>query len=470
MTTARLYTTLIMVLGFGFVATGNQRQLDIPMNERNLTDFPLANEGANVNVWWLKTWTAGERYEATTKYYFEANTKVKAANQVSLWSTALKHVDIETRGHFEGSASIITVCHFDETNKLCLTRNYRQVDGQRVIGTRAECKSLRNISKLLNIAFTNNPATIEADASFSNLCISLIKPQKTSNKIKAFTTFLAANLEKSLGIQITDGGFELTSTSPLNRYALANEKLDQAANIAAKFQEAFNGKTFLMCFGSKLSLPFFAELPHDSDIDMPTVRNADDFKAFARKFKAVDEKTVRPILQREVNMPTATIWDFEERKAGDVWKVDAKILDKYLHTELKGCFKGIIVLKYVDDDDNWSGTSDNRIYKIRRVDILDKGTVNNNQIDTDFMYDENLNSAVGRFKAKYDPAKSSGYLILDKRSGHLLYTKIRAQSTSIEAMPDMPLTKGLAVEGEGVFTVEYMASIQPIQDNTPDKN
>ena len=174
------------------------------------------------------------------------------------------------------------------------------------------------------------------------------------------------------------------------------------------------------------------------------------------------------VISRESAMPTKDLFDGAARKPGDKWLVDASLFSTFLHPDLKGCFKGSAVIEYVEDQKGENGyysndlehlTKQEKIYDVRKLEIIPAGRINGKMETTDFEYDETTKG--GLFKASYDP-KTKAEIFVDMKSGHVVYADILIKARDVDVLPSLPLMRGFKGNGDASLEIKFYGDIVPM--------
>ena len=78
-------------------------------------------------------------------------------------------------------------------------------------------------------------------------------------------------------------------------------------------------------------------------------------------------------------------------------------------------------------------------------------------VSTDFSYDERPMG--GRFWAKYDASRSDAIILVDKKSGHVIFGKIDLTADEVGALPSLKLLQGFQSAGEGHLEMTFRGDV-----------
>ena len=150
--------------------------------------------------------------------------------------------------------------------------------------------------------------------------------------------------------------------------------------------------------------------------------------------------------------------------------MDGAFFNSFLHPDLKGAFRGRAVVKYVRDEvgeDAYisiptQALGKEKLYDVRKIEVLPYGKVDGATVSTDLVYDERLIG--GRFWAKYDSGKSDIYVLVDKVSGHVVNGKLSLIADEVGALPSLPLLDGFKSAGHASLDLTINGEVANLND------
>lgn len=415
--------------------------------------------------WWMKSWEKGMRYVGKSTYNFEGTVDVTAPEKGKFLDKVANHMRVGATARFEGVAQATTFC-FDTAPNLCLMRRYELVDNKRFLGGQMRIKDLEPyadritavVSKTVNWvkkALDGTPPEIKAGliARYPELAPVLLLSYSVSH----------ADIEQRTGLKFLGDGVEISKDNLIFATLLPTERLESLYNIAASLQEDFDKKTFLISARGSLSgSRRYRELDIEAGQKQTEIMGWENFGKFSAAMKECQPK-VRSILDRESFVLASEIWDYSVRKPGDVWMVNAKFMDSFLHPDLKGAFSGQVLVRYKADRD-YASNDDSPMCKVRVLEIIETAEFDGRKQRTDFKYDESKSGEVNRFTATYNPEKSSGEIYIDCTNNAVLYGKFYFDADAVETLPNIPFSAGLKGDGNGRLRIEYRGSVFSIEE------
>jgi hypothetical protein len=176
-------------------------------------------------------------------------------------------------------------------------------------------------------------------------------------------------------------------------------------------------------------------------------------------------KDIEALVKRESFSVTSDLFDANLRKPGDVWVVDGDYFNSFLHPDLKGAFHGRAVVKYVADEegdnayfsDPMDAAGASKTYDVRKIVVLPQGKVAGAMVSTDLVYDER--PVGGRFWAKYDRSRSDIFILVDKKSGHVVFSKMDLRADDVGALPMLALLDGFKSAGRGSLQLTFTGDV-----------
>ena len=159
------------------------------------------------------------------------------------------------------------------------------------------------------------------------------------------------------------------------------------------------------------------------------------------------------VLQRESFGGTSELFDRKERKPGDVWIIQARYFNQFLHADLRGKFGGKAILRYARDLQMSDGKEQ---YEARKIDVVfSPQDVDGTTERTSLAYSEPTQQDSGQqFSAKPNE-RSQISVIVDKNGDYVRKAYGTFHAEASEATPDLALTRGLVAVGAVEMHLKY---------------
>lgn len=470
-----LLVLLISVILLAGAANPGRAADDENRFEKQFAPVPAGPAGE----WWKESWREGWTYQHRGDFSLAARVRVHEKSKVAWWqvltSGAEKYVgelNLETRGNSLAESGVLQ----NQNGEILLSRYYPRTDVTRAIFRKPvgdptivddilefivnDKKRSGLVKTLMSGLFGAASTSIVPDPSMTTTAISSAAGKWVGEKADD----LASEQLKKHGIQKRpDGGIEIDSTSSLLRFSDSTKTLADLANVAMQLNEAFNRRMFMIRASAKSG----------EELDTRQIYNEGrDLTAFIEKKESEGSKTaiewlkqrmlaykqpqdlVRGVLQRETFALSSQIFDSKERKPGDTWVVSADFFNSFLHPDLKGSFRGNVVLHYVRDAKVPQGDDEKVVFDAREIEISYKGKVDGRT------YYSTLEYAEPQFSAKLRE-DTDGVLFIDKTDGYVRQANLNMISDVQASLPEMKILQGFDVVGDARFEVRYTCKGEP---------
>lgn len=444
-----------------------------------------------VEEWWLESWRDGWEYRVESKFSFSSKSKVKpgelehveglrervaqklktAVNSVTAQQIGI--IELQIKGTVVAQNTVLQ----KDAEMLRIGRSYNRVDTTREIlrekvegvsfdlaeklfekkwidgGVNAIKWALRGLAALVTLKM---PPAGPVVAPMSETLPNYIGKKATDRVDQIFKdNGLGRNKEGVITID-PDGKFAKDKLPP---------RVNDLMNLALKLTDEFRDRiVFLSASNTKGNLLEARDVQDPNVIVKFVVAPPTDKEAARKELHAAIDASpkvsdiVYGTLQRESFILTRELFNYEERKPGDRWVVDAKLFDSLLHPDLRGSFKGRAIMEYAADT-VMRDPANNTRYPARVLKLTFSGRVNGANLISDFEYTEKGGDG---FSAKFDPETVSEFYI-DKNGNYLRQATISLRSSDSSKLPDMVLAKGLEAAGRSSMDVEYFCHGTPIE-------
>lgn len=427
---------------------------------------PLPTVGSDMaEKEWLRSWHKGEVYVTQSEYNFAGDMEVdvtEEANWLQRWST--KQVSTVEKGGFYGKAIVKTFV-YHEAPQLRLSRDYQYVNSMGTWGAHATPKS-EMVQKAVGKAVEGdylgrkNRRLFYQGVKFFNPLLGEILADWGDAGFEMSEDWLKENV----GSFDKEGRLSIPETSVIAKAMDITERRNVIAQATA-FSENVNGRKIAVAQDGKYTRSM-REIKSLASAEVDPAESVEAFDSYlAQGAKA--SKELESLVKRESFSVTAELFDANVRKPSDLWTVDASFFDSFLHPDLKGAFHGTAVVKYVADEEGDeayisrpSGVKEGqkaRWYDVRKLIVVPSGKVDNSTVSTDFSYDERPMG--GRFWAKYDAGRSNITILVDKKSGHVVFSEMYLKGSDVGALPSLKLLQGYKSAGEGSLKLTFKGDV-----------
>lgn len=402
---------------------------------------------------WLRSWHKDEVYATLAEYTFEGEMEVEDTKEANwLQRRVTKNLSTIEWGAVFGKSIAKTIV-YHQAPQLRLLRDYQYVVSQGGWGAQVVPRS-ENLQKAISFVVNNDTFGRENRKTIYQVA-TWIRPDlgsMLSTWGEPLFEVSAEYFKNKVGTFDEEGRLIIEPDSAVSK-ALG---MDERANLIAwalAFSENINGRQIAVAQDGRYTRRM-SEMKTLTSTDTNPSDSVEAFDSYLEQGVPAN-KEMEALVKRESFSVTADLFDSEVRKPGDVWAIDASFFDSFLHPDLKGSFSGTAVVRYVEDqegDDAYfsvpGGTQGKtRTYDVRKIVVLQDGKVDGSTVSTDFSYDERPMG--GRFWAKYDASRSDVIVLVDKKSGHVVYGKIDLTADEVGALPSVKLLQGFQSAGEG---------------------
>jgi hypothetical protein len=452
------------------LATENENRF-----EKQFAPVPAAPAGE----WWKASWREGWTYQHRGDFSLSARVRVREKSQVFWWQSLTSGVEkyigelnLETRGNSLAESGVLQ----NQNGEILISRYYPRTDVTRAIFRKpvgdptfvddalefvVNDEKRSGLLKTVMAGLVGTVTTMTApDPSGTTLSISTAIGGLMGEKADE----LASDQLKKNGIQKRpDGGIEIDPKSSLLQLSDPTKTAADLANVAMQLNEAFNRRMFLIRASAKSGEELDTRQIHNEGKDLATFI---DKRKSEESVKAIEwlkgrmlgyeqpQDLVRGVFQRETFALSSQIFDSKERKPGDTWVVSADFFNSFLHPDLKGSFRGNVVLHYVRDAKVPQRDDENVVFDAREIEILYKGRVDGRAYYSTLEYFEPQFSA----KLRED---TDGVLFIDKTDGYVRQANLNMISDVQASLPEMKILQGFDVAGDARFEVHYTCKGEP---------
>lgn len=446
--------------------TWAESQAKLPMDKR---DFGKTQHRDSATSEWLKSWHAGEVYKTSAEYDFHADLEVAENKDSPYWLkrwVARKVTDgISTieKGAFFGKA-ISTTFVYQESPHLRLVRDWQYVQSYADWGATATPKN-DVVKGCIGSAVKGDWLGRENRKAFYT-GLKFMAPgvgEFLSTWGEGGYEITSGWLGQNFGTFDEEGRLNIPTNSVIAKAMGAAERQKILAMAVAVSQNVNGKKTAIAQDGA-----WTRRVREIADLRDTSADPGESFETFDASYLAKGREPhpdLAAIVKRESFSVTSELFDQEIRNPGDVWVVDAEFFNSFLHPDLKGAFTGTAVVTYEADEEGdnayWSvpmkAIGRPRAYDVRRIRVLRRGTVNGATVATDLKYDEK--PVGGRFSARYDDDRSEIWVLVDKKSGHVVFAEIELFADNVEALPMLSLTDGFKATGKANLTMTFRGDV-----------
>jgi hypothetical protein len=422
--------------------------------------------------WWKASWREGWTYRHQGDFLLSTRVRIRFDDgkpNVAWWEKLIggaeKHLgefNLDVKGNALAESWVLQ----NKTNgEVFLARFYPRTDVTRALYRKATHPSF--IDEVLD-AILDPKQREEYLAGMATLLGSGISI--TTRASPAFSQiisrFIGARADDLIGLGLQkhgikkrdDGGIEISPDSPLLRQTKTTAALADLANFAMQLNEAFKHRMFLILakqrsgewldtreiYNEGKALVTFAEKKNTEGVE-----KALDWLRLKMLSYNKPKVLVRGVFQRETFALSNKIFASAERKPGDTWVVDADFFNTFLHPDLKGRFRGKVVLHYVEDKTIHDRDDEKIEFSARIVEIEPKGKVNGRTVYSDLEYSE-PNFTV---KMRDD---TDAFLFIDKDGEYVRQAGLSMKNDIRAGLPDIKILSGFDVVGETSFEIRYI--------------
>lgn len=441
---------------------------------------------------WKDSWQLGKEYQHRATFEIDAAVKASSRKEAS-WLEKLcgmAYEDISGHMQLGGTASAFTtVAHKTENGETLLVRNFGTTDLQpnfyfdtndspvagfvmKTLMTDGEIKTLVNERLTEAIAvgagikagiaafLAAEVATIGTTGGSSGTVAAMKAGSAAYSGTKAMliatakSTDAGGRLEECVQGRLYDAGL---GTSELNGevvYTVRNKSkasklfgsLNTKANFVLKLAESFNNQDYLI-FSDKGGSVSSKRISSKTIEDLMTLSENGQLSQNIEVLKNLDGAVVsdaESCFKRESFGLNEKIFGGRERKVGEVWLADADFMNSFLHPELKGKFKGRVLLKYEADtraQDYWGN-----FFNARKLVMLRRSGSDS----TNAAYEEE------EFSLSLNGQRTSLEIFLDEKTLVVREVRLKAESdVSAGGLPNSIFTRGLKLNGDIECSMNY---------------
>lgn len=459
MNTASLVVSAI-VLSASAALAAPKNQTSLPMDQRD----PVATSGSDeATKDWLRSWHKGEVYATQSDYLFKGEMEVENTEEAKwLKRWAARQVSVNEKGSFFGKSIAKTIV-YHEAPRLRLTRDYQYVMGDGTWAASAMPKN-EHVKKAFEVAAKNDVFGRDNRRAFYN-GVSIFDPAMgliLSTWGEAGWEASSDYLRQKVGTFDEEGRMNIPESSIIAEAMDINERKNAVA-MAVAFSDEVNGRKIAVAQDGKYTRRM-KEIKSLKSAEADPSASVDTFDTYLAQGSEAT-KELQSLVKRESFSVTKDLFDSEVRKPGDVWSIDASFFNSFLHPDLKGAFRGKAVVQYLRDEEGDEGyfsapgstTDKTRMYDIRRLEVVDRGKVDGAMVSSEFSYDERPMG--GRFWARYDASTSKVVILVDKKSGHVVYGQMRLHADEVGALPSLKLMRGFKAAGNGTLTLTFCGDV-----------
>ncbi|MBE6401863.1 MAG: hypothetical protein E7037_07575 [Verrucomicrobia bacterium] len=441
---------------------------------------------------WKDSWQLGKEYQHLATFEIDAAVKASSRKDAS-WLEKLcgmAYEDISGHMQLGGTTSAFTtVAHKTENGETLLVRNFGTTDLQpnfyfeikdspvvgfvmKTLMTDGEIKTL--VNKRLTEAIAVGAGIKAGIAAFLAAEVATIGASGGSLGTVAATEALAAayastkaaliavakstdaggRLEEYVQGKLQDAGLGASELDGEVVYTVRNKSkagklfgsLNTKANFALKLAESFNNRDYLI-FSDKGGNVSSKRISSKTIEDLMELSENGQLSQNIGALKNLDgavASDAESCFKRESLGLNEKILGGKERKIGEVWLADADFMNSFLHPELKGKFKGRVLLKYESDtraQDYWGN-----FFSARKLIMLRRS----GDDSTNAAYEEE------EFSLSLNGQRTSLEIFLDKETLVVREVRLKAESdVSAGGLPNSIFTRGLKLNGDIECNMNY---------------
>ena len=461
MNTTRDLVIFLFAIGTAISATAVPTQAQLPMDERDMGKTQHRDAATSE---WLKSWHTGEIYKTSAEYDFRGKMELdkdKGANW--LQRRTVNNLDVIEEGAFFGKA-ISTTFVFHDNPHLRLVRDWQYVAS---FGAWSATATPR--SEVLQGAIRKS---VEGDylgrdnrKRFYQILrfVSPVGAKILSTWGEGLWEVTEDWLKSNVGAFDREGRLVIAKDSPIGK-ALGADERRKLIEMAMAFSRNVNGKKAVIAQDGKYTRRV-RELGSIDSTDADPFASVETFDKFYLAKGKKPHADLDALVKRESFSVTSELFDHDARKPGDIWVVDDDFFNSFLHPDLRGAFSGTAVVKYERDEEGdeayqsvpGDAAGITRAYAVRKIAVIQHGAVGGADVATDLKYDER--KVGGRFSAKYDGTRSDIFFLVDKKTGHVVYSEIKLFADDVEALPLLKLLEGFKASGGGELIMRFYGDV-----------
>lgn len=429
---------------------------------------------------WKDSWQIGKEYQHLATFDIDAAVKASSRKETS-WLEKLCGMAYEDiTGHMQlggTTSAFTTVAHKTENGETLLVRSFGMTDLQpnfyfntkdypvagfvmKTLMTDGEIKTLVNdrlistiaigamIAKVTSTIASGNPFIVISEAK------RVLYDRKSTMKLVAESIDAGGRLEDYVQGKLYDAGLGILELDGEAVYTVRNKSkasklfgsLNTKANFALKLAESFNNQNYLI-FSDKSGSVSSKRV---SSKNIENLLELLESKKLAQNIEALKNldgavaSDAESCFKRESLGLNEKIFGGRERKVGEVWLADADFMNSFLHPELKGKFKGRVLLKYESNtraQDYWGD-----FFGARKLVMLRRS----GEDSTNAAYEEK------EFSLSLNGQRTSLEIFLDEKTLLVREVRLKAESDiSAGGLPNSIFTRGLKLNGDIECNMNY---------------
>lgn len=435
---------------------------------------------APVGEWWRSSWREGWTYQHHINFSLAARVKVQQKTKVYWWQSLLSgaevfvgELNLETSGDCLTETGVIQ----NRNGEVLLSRYYPKTDVRRSI-FRKPVGDPTLVDNALNLLVNDNvrsglikgfmrglsmfAASSMPDAGATSGTVMNIIGNWIGTKADEIVT---EQFEKNGIKKLDNGGIEIDPSSPLLKLSDSSKDFADVANLAVQLNQAFNQRMFMIRASTKSGDELDTRQIYNEGKDLATMvdiknsQGADKAVAWLKERMTgyqQPQNVVRGVFQRETFALSKQIFDSQERHPGDTWEVQADFFNSFLHPDLKGGFRGKVVLHYVTNAKVPSRDDPNVTFDARIIEVLYKGTIDGRVHQSTLEYQE-----PSGFRATLQES-TEGVLFIDKADNYVRQADLTMDGESQSSLPEMKILEGFEAVGNARFKVAYTSKGEPV--------
>ncbi len=419
---------------------------------------------------WKESWQEGKEYQHLADFEINAKVKVRPKQDATWWMKMWGKVAEDTIGHLRlgGNSSAFTAVGCKRENgEMLLVRNFLDTDLQpnfyidtkenfiadfvmNTVMTQGELKKLitNSTAEIVRAVATVKAyiATAASGGPAGAVAIpaAAAAPKATNALMESFD--VGGKIEGAVRDQLLDAGLSEREKDGEKVFLVKNRSraskyfgdIADKADFAVKLAESFRRRGYLIFAGTDGRISAKQISPKTvGDIEALREKGElnENFEAL-RNLDGTPAKDAESVFKRESLGLNSKIFGGQERKLGDVWYADSDFLNSFLHPDLKGKFKGRVLLKYAEDtrmQDHW-----NTPFFARKLVMLQ----HNGEDSTRAEYEE------PDFSLSLNGRRTSLEIFLDAETLVVREVRIHAESDVRSGnLPDTIFTRGMELRG-----------------------
>lgn len=471
------------------------------------------NDGAS--EWWTTTWRTGDHLETYSKYRFYGRLLVRKDDKSDLkwYSIVPRFLETDHEVDIQGNSFCANnVLAGDMDGEVQIIRSFEcpiSIRGASVVGLKggddvelnlAEAytkfynlmqnpeiknflrKRIDEGKKLLAVLVNAGVNAGEISAGVppipgQDMVVEIIIDRSVA-MIEAFATRRAEQIQKNALEKLADGYFDGEGGVEMKKNSIfykelkkENAKWTVPANWAVTVNNLFDGKEFYLCArkGEKMyAKQLKTSKGEESEALSIIIENQNSIRSIPSKIEDLeptkDEAKVAKLLSRETFNVNALLFDLRERKVGDAWLAPAKLLNNFLHPDLKGSFKGMLCLKYEGNETISLSIPEviNKKFNARHIRMIEhQGNVKTNLEYHEPPHDNGAGEFLFSYSSGDDDCQAEIDIWVDIESGYIIKVDATLEG-KVKYLPDLLLTRGWSFkDGNGIVKLDIESESWP---------